>query len=32
MIAFPLLFFNFILGIYPNIIFNFSYFSILSLL
>lgn len=32
MISFPLLFFNFILGVYPNIIFNFSYFSILNLL
>jgi NADH:ubiquinone oxidoreductase subunit 4 (subunit M) len=32
MISFPLLFFNFVLGIYPNIIFNFSYFSILNLL
>lgn len=32
MIALPLLFFNFILGIYPNIIFNISYFSILNLL
>ena len=32
MIALPLLLFNFILGIYPNIIFNMSYFSILNLL
>jgi NADH:ubiquinone oxidoreductase subunit 4 (subunit M) len=32
MIALPLLFFNFILGVYPNIIFNISYFSILNLL
>lgn len=32
MIALPLLLFNFLLGIYPNIIFNISYFSILNLL
>jgi NADH:ubiquinone oxidoreductase subunit 4 (subunit M) len=31
-IILPLIILNFILGFYPNIIFNISYFSILNLL